>query len=214
MRRAVVAAVLFCACVLALLVGGLHRSHASSRSTATTTGVGAGSAPPAGESGTTAADDGGTESTTQTSHIAPDPDDVDGHDGPPPVSTVGAKSAGATAAAALTRYARLFVNWKASDLNQRARQLSTMSVGQARTAAKAFDDHQPALERYKVTNTGSVAAIARGRGTETGKWAVVVDEDTSGYGPYLGLPATSELIWATVRRAAGGYVIGSWYPVN
>ena len=83
-----------------------------------------------------------------------------------------------------------------------------------RASAPARQPAQPSLERYQVTNTGTVVAIGPGRGEERGRWAVVTNESTSGTGPYLGLPATSHVSWATVQRQHTGYVVSDWYPAS
>ena len=86
-------------------------------------------------------------------------------------------------------------------------------AGQARAQALAEGNHPaPTVARYAVSNSGSVVAIAEGRGIERGRWAVVTVEQTNGYGPYQGLPATSHVTWATVARVAGGWVVSGWYP--
>jgi hypothetical protein len=113
---------------------------------------------------------------------------------------------------ALTRFAQLYINWTATALPQRARQLAQVSVGQARAEAIQMVRRRSTLARYQVTNSGSVVAIATGRGTERGRWAVITNEVTSGLGPYLGLPATSHVSWAAVAHEGGGYVVSTWYP--
>jgi hypothetical protein len=141
---------------------------------------------------------------------AGEPDD----DGPsPPRLSATPGGAAATPQAALTRYGALYVNWTRSTLAADARKLASLSTGQARAQALAEASDPPAtLTRYDVSNAGSVVAIAAGQGIERGRWAVVTDEQTSGYGPYLGLPATSHITWATVARVAGGWVVSGWYP--
>ena len=94
-----------------------------------------------------------------------------------------------------------------------ARKLALLSTGQARAQALAEVSDPPAtLARYDVSNSGSVVAIATGQGAERGRWAVVTNEQTNGYGPYQGLPAASHVTWATVARVAGGWVVSGWYP--
>ena len=115
--------------------------------------------------------------------------------------------------AALARYAALYVNWTAATLASDQRKLASLSTGQARAQALAQGAHpSPTVTRYAVSNSGSVVAIAVGHETERGRWAVVTDERTNGYGPYQGLPATSHVTWATVARVAGGWVVSGWYP--
>ena len=107
----------------------------------------------------------------------------------------------------------MYVNWTAATLPADERQLASLSAGQARAQALAASNHPaPTVARYAVSNSGSVVAIAEGRGTEHGRWGVVTVEQTNGYGPYQGLPATSHVTWATVARVAGGWVVSGWYP--
>ena len=139
-----------------------------------------------------------------------EPDD----DGPPPPRVSATHGAVVmTPQAALTRYAGLYVNWTAGSLAADARKLALLSTGQAHAQALAEVSDPPAtLTRYDVSNSGSVVAIATGQGAERGRWAVVTNEQTNGYGPYEGLPAASHVTWATVARVAGGWVVSGWYP--
>lgn len=137
------------------------------------------------------------------------------HDGPaaPPPATVGAGAAEASPAAALSRYARLYVNWSWATVAADERRLATLSVGQAHAQALAAAARpERMLARYRVRNEGEVVAIAAGRGVERGRWVVVSDERTSGDGPYEGLPARSHVTWATVQRTGSGWVVSGWYP--
>ncbi len=137
------------------------------------------------------------------------------HDGPPtPQAHLAPGASSRTPQAALARFAQLYVNWSAGQLPQRARQLAALSTGQAHAQALRLGDRGRVLERYQVTNSGTVVAIAAAQGAEQGRWAVVTNELTSGAGPYLGLPATSHVSWATLTRQQGGYVITGWYPAS
>jgi hypothetical protein len=149
-------------------------------------------------------------SSPASSDGAGEPDD----DGPsPPRASALPGAAAATPQAALSRYAALYVNWSAATLVSDARKLASRSTGQARAQALAEGgDPPPTLARYDVSNSGSVVAIAAGQGIERGRWAVVTDEQTSGYGPYQGLPATSHVTWATLARVGPGWVVSGWYP--
>jgi hypothetical protein len=137
-------------------------------------------------------------------------------DGPPEEPTPRLPSSGLvpTPEAALARFAELYGNWQASQLPARAHQLAGLAFGQARAQALGLAGRAPTLERSHVANTATVTAIAAGEGPERGRWAVVTNELTSGDGPYLGLPATSHVTWATVRHQPGGYVITGWYPAS
>jgi len=115
---------------------------------------------------------------------------------------------------ALARYAQLYVNWSAGQLTDRGRQLAAISTGQARHQTQALASRGPVLARYRVSNRGSVTAIGAGQGAEQGRWVVVTNELTSGTGPYLGLPATSHVTWATVTATHHGYVVSAWNPAS
>jgi hypothetical protein len=139
-----------------------------------------------------------------------------GEDGPhtPNRAPSGSAAFASTPRAALERFAWLYVNWQATQLPKRARQLAGLSLGQARAQAHALAARARALERYQVTNTGTVSAIAPGRGQEQGRWAVITNENTSGTGPYSRLPATSHVTWATVANTHRGHVVTGWYPAS
>jgi hypothetical protein len=141
---------------------------------------------------------------------ASEPDD----DGPsPPHINAAPRAAAASPQVALARYAVVYVNWSAATLAADGRKLASLSTGQARAQALAEgSDPPPSVARYDVSNSGSVVAIAAGQGAERGRWAIVTDEQTNGYGPYQGLPATSHVTWATVARVARGWIVSGWYP--
>lgn len=138
------------------------------------------------------------------------------HDGPsqPTIAILPRSAAAPTPQVALSRFARLYGNWTAAQLSERSKQLAAISTGQARAQALKLASRATVLERYKVTNTSTLAAIAPGQGEERGRWAVVTNERTRGTGPYLGLPATSHVSWATVQLQHTGYVVSGWYPAS
>jgi hypothetical protein len=136
------------------------------------------------------------------------------HDGPPATSaTVPAGASAPTPQAALARYGGLYVNWTAATLPTVQRRLASISTGQARAQALA-ESKAPlqAVSTYTVSNSGQVVAIAPGQGAKRGEWAVITDEQTTGDGPYQGLPATSHVTWAIVQRDGQGWVVSGWYP--
>ena len=137
-------------------------------------------------------------------------------DGPsqPPTAILPVSAAAPTPQVALARFARLYGNWTAAQLTERSKQLAAISTGQARAQALQLASRATALKRYKVTNTSTVVAIAPGQREERGRWAIVTNERTSGTGPYLGLPATSHVSWATVQLQHRGYVVSGWYPAS
>ena len=152
--------------------------------------------------------------TTSSTAIAGNPGERDEGRAPPNHHPVRSGLAASTAQAALERFTRLYINWTASKLAARSRQLAKLATGQAQAQALALAVRAAALSRYQVTNRGTVTAIAAGQGSEQGRWAVVTNELTTGTGPYLGLPATSHIAWATVIHTQHGYVIDSWNPVS
>ena len=107
-------------------------------------------------------------------------------------------------------------------VHQLDRRRTTRSLAPARRArdrtgqsqALALATRATVLARYQVSNSGSVTAIAPGQGPQLGRWAVVTNELTTGTGPYLGLPATSHVTWATLIHTRHGYVIDGWYPAS
>ena len=149
-------------------------------------------------------------SSTASNQTAKVPDD----DGPsPPHPTATPRGAAPSPQAALAHYGSLYVNWTAATLATDERRLAALSTGQARAQALAEAAHpSPTVARYAVSGSGSVVAIAEGRGTGRGRWAVVTVEQTNGYGPYQGLPATSHVTWATVVHVTQGWVISGWFP--
>jgi len=154
-----------------------------------------------------------TSSTASSAATASNPGEInEGQLPPTPVPTAGGVSP--TPRVALGRYAQLYVNWSAGQLADRGRQLAAISTGQARHQAQGLASRGPVLARYQVTNRGSVTAIGAGQGAEQGRWVVVTNELTSGTDPYLGLPATSHVTWATVTATHHGYVVSAWNPAS
>ena len=152
--------------------------------------------------------------TTSSTATAGNPGEHDEGRAPPNHQRVRSGLAAPSAQAALEQFARMYINWTASKLAARSRQLAKLATGQAQAQALALAARAAVLARYQVTNSGTVTAIAAGQGSEQGRWAVVTNELTTGTGPYLGLPATSHVIWATVIRTRHGYVIDSWNPAS
>jgi len=153
-----------------------------------------------------------TSSTATNAATATNPGES--NEGQAPPNPIPAGGVSPTPRAALARYAQLYVNWSAGQLTDRGRQLAAISTGQARHQAQGLASRGPVLARYKVTNRGSVTAIGAGQGAEQGRWVVVTNELTSGTGPYLGLPATSHVTWATVTATHHGYVVSAWNPAS
>jgi hypothetical protein len=129
-----------------------------------------------------------------------------------------APAAGAVAGsprAALERYAHAYTNWHAASLPARERELAALAVGAARLAADATAASQgaaAALAADHVQNKGVVLAIAAGHGPARGQWVVVTQEQTTGTGPYAGLPSSPHVTLARVTRLSHGFVVSEWSP--
>ncbi len=122
-----------------------------------------------------------------------------------------------TPRAALERYANLYINWQASTVAARQRQLASISLGQARAQAlqaAASAARDPQLTRSQVANHGQLIAIAQGAGAATGDWVLVTSEHTTGQGNYAGLPPTLHVTYAQVTHTHSGWVISQWTPQN
>ena len=118
---------------------------------------------------------------------------------------------------ALRRYALAYINWHASDLQTRERQLAALSIGDAKLTAQqeaAARSGATALNANHVANSGQVVAIAPGEGPETGQWVIVTLEHTTGTGAYAGLPPGPHVTFAQVRHMDGGWVVSVWNPVS
>lgn len=118
---------------------------------------------------------------------------------------------------ALRRYALAYVNWSASGLPARERQLAGIAVGAARLAAQqtaAAAGGAAALAADHVANHGAVVAIAAGEGVDRGRWVIVTEEQTTGSGPYAGLPPGPHVTLAQVARLPGGWAVSVWLPLS
>jgi hypothetical protein len=117
--------------------------------------------------------------------------------------------------AALLRYALDYTNWRASSLPLVERRLVLLSVGTARLTAEqiaASNSAAAGLDGNHVQNKGVVLTIARGRGPAAGQWIVVTQEQTTGTGPYAGLPPALHVTLARTERLNHGWVISGWTP--
>jgi hypothetical protein len=118
---------------------------------------------------------------------------------------------------ALTRYALAYTNWRASGLPARERQLAALAVGVARLSAEqtaAAQSGAAALATDHVANVGWVVAVAPGEGPDRGQWVVVTEEQTTGTGPYAGLPAGPHVTLARVVHLPGGWAVSAWDPIS
>lgn len=172
-----------------------------------------------------------TRSTTTTSTstaapgatgtTSPNADPAPEQGGTIPTATASAQgklSAGAgqpTPQAALGRYARLYTNWNATNVDDVQRQLASISLDGARAQAlQAATSYQrdTTLLASKVANAGTVISIAAGQGDARGRWVIVTSETTTGQGDYTGLPATVHVTYAHVSHQPTGWVVTEWSP--
>ena len=161
------------------------------------------------------------EAAPATSTNAPSGDPPAERDGSVPAGLAAkenAPAAGAVAGsprAALERYALAYTNWHAASLPARERELAALAVGAARLAAEATGASQgaaAALASNHVQNKGVVLAIAAGQGRAHGQWVVVTQEQTTGTGPYAGLPAAPHVTLARTARLHRGWAVSEWSP--
>jgi hypothetical protein len=129
------------------------------------------------------------------------------------------RAPGATSAvAALTEFARRYINWDAGDVAADLQALARASVGQARSAlqlAAAQVSADPELETGGVANHGTVEAVAPLAGS--GRYVVVTRETTTATdaSAYQGLAPAWHLTVATVRREPGRrWALSGWQPEN
>jgi hypothetical protein len=115
--------------------------------------------------------------------------------------------------AALRRYALGYTNWQATSLPAHERQIASLAVGAARLAAEqtaASKSTAAQLASNHVENKGVVLAIAPGEGPARGQWIVVTQEQTTGTGPYAGLPPTLHVTLARTERLNQGWAVTEW----
>jgi hypothetical protein len=117
--------------------------------------------------------------------------------------------------AALGRYAQIYTNWQASSLPAHERELASLAIGAARLAAEqiaASESGAAGLAANHVQNKGIVLVIALGRGPARGQWVVITREQTTGTGPYAGLPSSPHVTLARVTRVGHGWAVSGWTP--
>jgi hypothetical protein len=160
-------------------------------------------------------------STTSTTATATNADPRPERGGTIPNATQAAENQLAASAGrptpqtALERYANLDINWTAKTVAGVQHELAAISVGPARAQAlqaAASYGHDTTLQASQVANTGTVVAIAPGRGSAAGWWVVITRETTTGQGDYAGLPPTDHVTNAQVEHTRNGWVISSWSP--
>jgi hypothetical protein len=117
--------------------------------------------------------------------------------------------------AALPRYARLYTNWQAANLPTLERRLASLSIGAARLTVEQIAASRSAiavLAAHHVQNTGTVLAIAHGRGPATGQWIVATQEQSTGTGPYACRPSTVHVTLASTEHVNRAWAVASWTP--
>jgi hypothetical protein len=117
--------------------------------------------------------------------------------------------------AALRRYALAYTNWTASSLPAHERSLASRAVGPARLAVEqiaASESDTAALAADNVQNKGVVLAIASAQGPARGQWLVVTQEQTTGTGPYAGLPPAPHVSLARIAHVGRGWAVSEWSP--
>ena len=120
-----------------------------------------------------------------------------------------------TPQAALLQFALAYINWQAVSLSVHERELASLAVGAARLAAQqtaASESAAGALAADHVANKGVVLAIAPGKGRARGQWVVVTQEETTGTGPYAGLPSSAHVTVARTARVHARWVVNEWRP--
>lgn len=118
---------------------------------------------------------------------------------------------------ALSRFANLYMNWKANTVRAHQLQLAGISIGSARltaqqTAAQVQGDST--IGQDSVSNSGEVVSISRGQAAASGYWVIVSDEKTRGKGEYRNLPAQVHVTYAVVKHLQAGWVVSAWEPQN
>ncbi len=124
-------------------------------------------------------------------------------------------SLASSAQVALLRYALAYTNWQASSLPAHERQLASLAISAARLAAEQIAISQSgaaSLAADHVRNSGLVLAIAPGKGSARRQWVVVTNEQTTGTGPYAGLPSLPHVTLARTTRVGSGWAVSEWSP--
>jgi hypothetical protein len=116
--------------------------------------------------------------------------------------------------AAISAFARLYVNWSFRTLAEHQRALAAMAVGAARLSeqqAGASAAHDEALARGHIYNRWQVVDVAPDA-LRSGWWAIVTREQTGGNAQYEGLRPAYHVTIAKLASVAGGYAVEQWLP--
>jgi len=117
--------------------------------------------------------------------------------------------------AAIRRYALAYTNWDARTLPAHERALASLAVGPARLADEqtaASQSRAKELAADHVRARGAILAIAVGTGQAHGQWVIVTAEQTTGTGPYAGLPASPHLTLARTVQLGSYWAVSEWNP--
>jgi hypothetical protein len=120
----------------------------------------------------------------------------------------------ATPSAAISAFARLYVNWTYRTLAENQRTLAATAVGGARLSerqAAVSSQNDQTIARGHIYNRGQVVSVAADR-RQPGWWVVVTREQTGGSSQYEGLGAAYHVTLAQLTAVPTGYAVEQWLP--
>lgn len=134
---------------------------------------------------------------------------------PPGATSVQPVNPAASPENAITRFARLYINWSYRNLAAHERQLAHLADGDARLAesqAAASAERDRTLQQGRIYNRGTVISVAAAIGGPPNQYTVVTREETGGNPEYAGLQAAFHVTLATVQHLNAGWVVNEWQP--
>jgi hypothetical protein len=143
------------------------------------------------------------------------PGERDGTISPAQANMLSSTSDAPSPQAATRRYSLAYTNWYARTLPAHERALASLAVGAARRTDEqtvASRSRAKELAAAHVRNKGVVLAIAPGTGPAHGQWVIVTLEQTTGTGPYAGLPASPHVTLARTVRLGNHWAVTEWDP--
>jgi hypothetical protein len=125
------------------------------------------------------------------------------------------KALGATPAAAVTTFARLYTNWTAATVAARLGRLAHSSAGDAaaemaRAAQESRGDYE--LHRSGVFNRGTVESVAPLPGHPRRYIVVTLEATGAKSKQYAGLRPAFHVTLVTVEPTNGGWTVSAWQP--